>query len=454
MSRARRLLVLVIGLPLAAVAGLVAVNAFDPEATPEALALFKRRVVPFVPESGWALIAGFHAPAGEEPRAFASGRRQVAARRKPGARPAAAVKPLEVRAADELLCIPQEEDCVRKYAHRPESAAELASDNAVLLARYDELLRLRQLADVVELFDYYEAAVPHFSTVLRTQQVRLSEVGARVATGRVDEALAWLEADAAFHRLWLEEAGSLFTKMMAVRSLSRDFLLAGQVARSGHVATSAQWAILDRLAAPLTPPQRGVAPVLRFEAELFAGVLDQLIADSRTTSRIIEAPRLGAAIAAATLRRNATLNFAQPTFAGWLTLDAIPADQLPHAVEAIETRMREHLQPDWTWAYNFTGRGFVAEARPQFAEYVYRVRDLDALGSLVRCAIRLRRDGVAREAAAAFVASSAECIDPYTRRALEWDAERGEVSYKPRSPGQVKRFGGRGERVAFAVYPS
>ena len=114
--------------------------------------------------------------------------------------------------------------------------------------------------------------------------------------------------------------------------------------------------------------------------------------------------------------------------------------------------MRRHFQPGWTWAHNFTGRAFVAEARPQLAEYVYRVRDLDALAAITRCAIVLRRDGVARDAVQARIASSPECVDPHVRRAAGWDADRGELSFKAMSPGQVKRFGGRDGRVAFAVY--
>src|SRR4029079_16016021 len=118
---------------------------------------------------------------------------------------------------DELLCIPQDDDCVRKFAQRPESIREIVADNVVLLERYDELLRSRGLADVFEVFDYYGANLPHFSTVLRTQQLRLSLTGVDAAAGRTAEAIAWLERDGAFHRLWLVEAGSILTKMLAVR---------------------------------------------------------------------------------------------------------------------------------------------------------------------------------------------------------------------------------------------
>jgi hypothetical protein len=417
--------------------GIVGVNTFDRELTPQARDFFTRQPVAFVPASGWALLAGFHAPPGEEPRAWGTALHRASLQRKPGtALPRSAV-PLEVRAPDELVCIPQDEDCVRKYAQRPESIREIVADNSVLLARYDELLRSRGLTDVFEVFDFYEAILPHFSTVLRTHQVRLSLTGVDAAAGRTDEATGWLEADAAFHRLWLTEAGSILTKMLAVRTLSRDFLVAGQLARSGHPLGPAQWDRLERIV-----------------ATLFAKVLDEMRADSRTTSRIIESNRLGSTIAAATLRRNATLNFAYPVFAAWTTLDAVPTHELAHAIAKVEEDERIALEPDWTWIYNATGKGLVLEQKPQLAEYVYRVRDLDALASVIRCTVELRRRGIAREAAAAHMATSPACLDPYESRPLGWDAERGEISFRARAPKQVARFGGRGDRVTFAAYPA
>jgi hypothetical protein len=455
MNRLRRHPILAaLGVVLAILLALLGINAFDQELAPEARTFFTRPPVAFSQGSGWALLAGFHAPAGEEPRAFGAALHRASLQRKPGTASRAAVRPLEVRAADELLCIPQDMDCVRAFAQRPETIADLGADNAVLLARYEELLGSRGLADVFEVFDYYEAILPHFSTVLRVQQVGLSLAGVDAAAGRAGKAVAWLEADAAFHRLWLEEAGSILTKMLAVRTLSRDFLVAGHVARSGRELEPAQWEALARIAAPLTQAERGAAPVLRIEATLFAILLDRMIADSRTTSRIIEASRLGSSITSALLQPNATLNFAHPVFAAWTTLDPVPSHELARAIERVEEQERVHLAIRWSWLYNFAGKGLVREQKPQLAEYLYRVRDLDALAATIRCTIELRRHGVAREAAAAHVAASPACIDPYEGKPLGWDDGRGELSYRARSPKQVSRFGGRGDRVTFAVFPA
>ena len=88
-------------------AGLVVagINAFDRELTPEARAFFTRPTVKFSPESGWALLAGFHAPPGEEPRAWGTAIHKASLQRKPGSFQPRSAVPLEVRAPDELALV-------------------------------------------------------------------------------------------------------------------------------------------------------------------------------------------------------------------------------------------------------------------------------------------------------------------------------------------------------------
>jgi hypothetical protein len=447
----RRPGIVVAALIVLALAALVAINLVDQELSPEARALFAPPAPTFTRDSGWALLFGFNAPVDQDPRAYAEQLREAGAKRAWGAKRGVRAPEISVRAPSELVCSPESMDCIRVFAQRPESVAELAADNTVLLARYDELLRSTRLEDVTQAIDYYEE-IGYFNVMMRTQLVRMSEVGAAAATGKVDRAIAWLEADAAFNRLWLEEAGSILTKMLAVRGYSRGLLVAGQLARNAASLSPAQWEALERIAAPLSPSQRGVARVVRSEATLFAGVLDHMLSDPKTTAQLIDAPRLMGSIAALTMRRNATLNFAYPLFIGWTRLDAVPTEALAPAIEETRARIRHATQVDWTWAYNLPGKGIAAEQAPDLAEYIYRVRDVDALAATIRCVIALRRGGVAMEAAAAFVAASPACRDPYGGP-LGWKAESGELSFRARSPGQAKRFGGAGDRVVFAAYP-
>jgi hypothetical protein len=431
---------------LAAIASVVAMNLFDEELTPEARALFERPVRVFDKESGWAIIAGMNAPVATSPRDFSEQLWRVKRTRTPPH----ADGMLEVRAAAELLCQPESGDCVDMFRVKPGAAADLAADNAVLLARYDELLRSTDLADVTDALDYFKDS-SFFNVVMGTQRVRLSQAAAAAASGQVDAAIGWLESDAAFYRRWLEQSGSILSKMLALRGLSHDLLLAGQVARSTPFLDASQWDRLDAIVSPLTQGQRAFAEVARTEAGLFREILDRWVADPRATGEIIGAPRFGADVAGRTLKRNATLNFTRHLFEPWLRLDGVDSPGLEPAIEAAKAGIRRVTTADWKWLYNYPGKAIASESSPDLSEYVYRLRDLDALAALARCVIGLQRTRTGRDAAAAFVTQSKSCRDPYGG-AFEWNPGRAELSFRPRASGQAKRFGGRDDRVIFAAY--
>lgn len=437
-----------------AIAGLAAFSLRDEELTPEASILFARPA-PRLParDSAWALLAGFTAPAGDEPRDYGPKRRRTVTVTPAGLEyPRPNSSELALRAADELLCAPESRDCTLAFAVRPDSIHAAAADNAVLLARYDELLRVRGLGTTSEGFRYDTLYAP-VDVVMRVQQLRLSQIGVATALGRIDQALAWLEADAAFYRAWLEDPGEVLGMMLAVRGLTRALLTAGQVARAAPALTPDQLRTLERVTAPLTPSQRSIAAAVRAEAAGFTAIVDDLIASPRKIGAFYGASPFFSDIAARTIRRNATLNFAVAHYAPWTGLDAVATDALAPAIAGLRADAARHLEPGWSWAYNFTGHSVVAESPFDPGEYVYRLRDADALTGLVRCAVGLRAKRLPAVSAAAFVSSEPSCRDPYGARAFAWDPVRAELSFKPGFAGNVQRLGGHDGRVAFAPYP-
>ena len=435
---------------VAGLASLVAVNVVDEELSPEARAIFERPARQFSRESGWALLAGFNAPAGIDPRDYAVEPRRAGAVRRTARTPASGE--VAVQAPAELLCLPEAMDCVRAFAARPHFVDDMAADNAILLARYDELLRSSRLSDVVHGLDAWDT-FHQGGLVLGVQRMRMSQVGAAAARGRVDQALAWLEADVVFYRRWLEEADTLLSKMLALRAFTRPLLLAGQVARAAPGLDAAQAATLARITVPLTVKERGLAAPMRAEAVFFAEMLDELIAGPRATTQVTGAPPFMAELAGRTVRRNATLNFAAPLYANWMGLDDVDSANLAPAIERNRAMERERLAPDWRWLYNWTGRALTQEGHYDTSEYIWRLRDGDAFAGLMRCATTLAARKVPREAAAEFIAADAACRDPYGGRGFAWDPARGELSFKAMNEKNAERFGGRSGRVIFAPYP-
>ena len=439
---------------IAGFAVLAVVSLHDEELTPEARALFaKAKPRVFSRESGWALLSGFTAPAGHDPRDYAQLRRRTVTANTAGLSfPIPKTDELALRAADELLCAPESKDCVRAFAVRPDSIQAAAADNSILLARFDELLRARDLGATSELLRYNTLYAPA-DVVLQVQKLRMSQVGVATARGRIDQALAWLEADATFHRSWLGDSTEMLSTALAARGLTRSFLMAGQIARAAHALTPGQRQALERIIAPLTASQWSVATAIRSEAAGLAVLVDDMIASPRKTGAFLGASPFLAEVAGWTMRRNATLNFAVPHYASWARLDALPTDSLAPAIEELRAASRQHLARDWTWAYNFAGRSIVAEESFDASDFAYRLRDVDALARLIRCAVGLRANAIAVASAAAFVSSDPACLDPYLSRPFAWDAGRGELSFKPGFAGNVDRLGGGNGRVAFAPYP-
>jgi hypothetical protein len=228
--------------------------------------------------------------------------------------------------------------------------------------------------------------------------------------------------------------------------------MAGQVARAAPRISPAQARALERIAAPLTPSQWRIGPMMRAEARGVPEVIEDLRASPKTVGSVLGAPRWMADIAGVAIRRNATLNFAAPTFTRWERLDGVGTGAIAAAIEEIRAESRRHLEPDWGWFYNYVGHAFVAEQAFDAGDYAYRLRDGDALAALVRCVVALRASTITPEDAPSFVASAPPCRDPYLDRPFSWDGERATVSFKVGWPDNVKRLGGADGRVIFAPY--
>lgn len=436
----RRSVMLIAAATAVGAAGVAALVLVDEELTPEARSLYDRPTRAFVRDSGWAYLVGFDAPAGVDPRDHAvAGTATTREERVRRASRTPSGDGLTVRAAPELLCQPQTQDCVRAFAARLQAVDTMAADNAILLARYDALLRSTGLADVVHGIDPHDAF--HSGAVLLgIQRVRLSQVGAAAARGRLDPALQWLEADAAFHRRWLDEADTFLTKMLALRTFTRTVTVAAQIARAAPKLSHAQGQTLERITAPLGKREQGMAATIRTEAVLFSERLDEMMAGPR------------ADLASRTLRRNATLNFAAPLFAGRMQLDDVESHDLPAALERTRAAERAHLEPGWRWVQNYHGRALTADSHFDIARYLYRLRDAGALTAMMRCVVRLRAHGIAEASAAGAVAADPACRDPYLARAFAWDPAKAELSFRPQDEPSVERYGGSNGRVRFAPY--
>ena len=442
------------GVIAAAAAAVLVVNRFDQDLAPEAREYYASGATPPLDESsGFAMIVGLAAPAGEDPRRFAlAWAESVKAWARDGRRPPAASGQLTVRAAPEVICRPEEFDCPAQLGGKPQTVADLVADHAVLLQRYRELQGLSGLADAGIGIDF-EGPMANYGAVLQAQGVFLSDVAAKAAAGDFDRALADLEADAAFYRRWLGEGRLIVAKMVALRGLTRDLQLAMQVARRAGEATPSQRAALRRIATPLSPGQRSLRNPIRFEAAIVPLLVDRALEGRKARERMLagEGPLL-AHLMGMNLLRNATLNHAHQHFRLWEALDAVESRDLP--VRIAETRRQSDAmaRPQWHWLYNFGGKLLVARSWAGVDSYLYRIRNVDALAHAACAMFDLREHAIPPGDVEVYLANSATaCRDPYTGHPFRWDRATRRLWTASRDGGAVERFGGDG-RIAVAPY--
>ena len=101
----------------------------------------------------------------------------------------------------------------------------------------------------------------------------------------------------------------------------------------------------------------------------------------------------------------------------------------------------------WSWRapYNLAGKILLMGGPPDFTDFARRVGDLDGLQRLValQAAIVARR--IPNDRVAAFVADQDRALaSPYTGQPMQWDAEKGQLGFAPRSKRWSDlKFGGR-----------
>jgi hypothetical protein len=440
----------------AAVLLLLLVNQIDEDLKPEVRAYFESGRTPELTESsGFAMVVGLSAPVDQDPRKFAVEWSRAVATAAQERKPYPDTRDaLKVRAAPEIICYPDQFDCAERFKGKPQSILDLVADHSVLLSRYRELQQQTNLGDA-GILAVHDVPLPFYGTALSVQGVFLSQVAVMVAGGDFDGALRALEVDAAFYRRWLSEGRLIISKMIALRGLARDLLLAMQISRRMNEPTPAQREALRRIAAPLSPAEWALGNTIRFEAAGLADAVDRAKTGRKERQKMIaqENPYVAQLLGLALLR-NATLNFAYPSFTLWERLDSVESKDLGEQVGKVKNELRWMQEPQWNWLYNLGGKGIVAKSLDYDpGSYNFRIRDIDALAKLACAMFDIREYKVASEAVEAHLAQSASaCRDPYTGKPFRWDAATKRLWFEPKGSGSGERLGGTKERVGVSPY--
>jgi hypothetical protein len=418
-------------LVIVAYLAIVAVNWFDepPSADAQALA----RIVaerPIIPDgnNAYILFLGLSAPLQEDPFMRGQARNRFLTRIQPW------------KAGDDIIYLPGLEvqykasrvpaiaaiadacgkphadgaECLRLVHDDPAQVTHWLDSESWLLARYRQLVQLRQWRERVP--KDMAVPTPSYLVAMDGQLLLLMQAWQHARAGEGDAARALLQEDLAFWRMVLRSSDTLITKMIATTAVERNFALGNLALRDLHAAGQ-----------PATPPELWQSPITLAERSMqrpFAGEWHFQSGSMQPIADVFGTDRWSDWFKRPMLQVQATNNMGAARFrALGLRFDAdYPA--LPAAVRANAPRRSCRGV-----VYNFVGcvlSNIDSEAND--AQYGVRVADLEGERRATLLAAELRAAGPdAADLARRIQASPLK--DPYSGQPFEWDAAKRSIVF-------------------------
>lgn len=449
-----------LGLVVALIAIVVAINAFDENLSPEVKRLLQAPQNPLRDEENLYLaLMGFYALPGESP--IAVGKARVAAddlRATALAKdPQEAVAILQKKDDNPKLamvgnidfCQPLGKSCWTAVQDHQEEIGRSLKANAVLYRRYLELHRCR---------GYYETETPSYSMFtpfppLDVHRLFLANTALRIKTAKSTQekadALADLYNDVATWRRMLTGVGPVVSRLLAAASLHGDLLLLGDLIADPNVDIEALDHEVEAVLALVEDDDWKLSGVFAYEFRVAASLTDQ------TRKWMAASPPLPApdtapwwAVFAGRLENyfyklNATDNLRARQMLELQRLADSGAGEFLAERDAYRHWVTTNFDGGLKYAYNPAGRHLIAQFADAYTVYPLRAYDIQALLRLVRLGYEIRRQKLSAVEVAPFMRAHPQwSTHPVDGQTFAWDATERAMAMQPlgRSRGD-RRFG-------------
>lgn len=400
-------LAMVVGLPVLAYAGLVAINWNDEAPSAEAerlVAMYRDRPVVADADNGRVQME----------RLVTDAEAGYKAARSPG------ISAL-IEACNEPTA------CATALDSNPDAAKEWLDSEGWLLERYRRGISKPGWREEIP----EDGAAPWlaFQPILDAQKLHLLDAHRLALEGDAAAVRDLLQSDLVFWRRVLASSDLLATKTVAAGAIGRNFQF-GTLALRMLPAGLAEAAVPASWREPLTLPERSLVRTMAGEWHFTAKVLR-----GASTGASREEKELGDRLAGAMLQEQATLNRAAARVLRVGELSELPYDELGPALQGLA----EEPPPPSFRLYNPVGTMLDSTVTPgQYARYIVRISDLEGTRRAALLAATLRAQGVDAAQAGTAVAE-APLRSPYDGTAFEWDAASGAVVFNGLGEGERGR---------------
>jgi hypothetical protein len=441
-------LLVLAGVPLAA---LIAINAFDESLTPEAARYGEPRppAVP-EPENGYYALLAIAAGDGEDGAAYA---KAWVAEARSAAQENRMELRLEVKRAQRpVVCDAAQTSCVAAAAAKPAETASQLEAYREDLERYEKLIALRRYEEVLDYPLRVVTQFPPYRPVMGAHQAYVLRAALAAASGDLEGAVAAIERDIAFQRVMLSGARTVLGKAVASANYWRDLAFVADLLESRAAALAPLHARL----------QEGLKPIDRAALQVSSAIEIEFAFAKRFLKNPVTAEP-GHRVAASAeqfiyqlfYKPNATINREVGRFLAMAAATSMPVNQ--GSAELTRILQREAKMGLWEYFDNPAGNLLRRIAMPEDGADAYgrlRLHDLDGYNRLLGLRVEMMASGATADAAGAFVAKSdARFHDPYTGKAMTWDASARRLGFQARSKSIVNRKLFNGEKGWIYLQP-
>ena len=424
---------------------LVAINLIDEDLEPKAAAYGEPRAatVPEAENAYFAVLA-LNASDGVDSMAYArawQGEVKAAALEKRKEK-----LPESKRAKRPPLCEPRDAPCLAQLREKTDEIAQQLEAHKEDLVRYDTLIGYKRYEEILDYAPRADSTMAPYLLVASAQRAFLLRAAMEVEAGRLEEAVAALEKDFAFQRMLLGSSRTLIGKMVATANFWRDMQFVNELMQ---VRASEITPFLPRLRTALgalEPGNLNLGSTMETEYQVpkaaFRDLREGLVSQGMISGMVeggSVSDKMWDVVGLFFFKRNASLNRSFRYYSGMGAVMDAPANKLDEQLIAFNAA-QPPVGPQWNWVYNPVGKVLVDVAVPSFKEYAWRVHDLDALSRLLALRIDMLTAGVSAEQAAEFIGKSdAGLHNPYTRKPMNWDADKKRIYFEATS-ASTKRY--------------
>lgn len=427
-----------LGATVAMLLVVVAVNLRDEAHEPEVAALLAEQAPQPVAGNAYVYMQGLAAPLDADPNVAGEKRLLLLAEADQAGLPSIAADEMALPApGTKDGCDPFKRNCLVQVPEEKAQARAWLERHNRYAERCAEMERMPAWRET-HVPTSIRAPLPALKPLLSCQRIRFARATADLASGSPHAALSRILKGLELERRALSGSVSLLGKQIAIAAAARSLLTLADLTSAAPETIRREEKAVRAALQPLAADERSQATAFRNEFRPFIRYMKELEAKKGTIRMSEHFGEHGAYTWLADtllLSPGATINHQWKIRKAYLALEAAPAGEFAaarqradEALSALEARLTPGA------LYNPVGKVLSGTAVPDFAGYILRMHDLDALLRLaaLQAEIALVQDDKAIPA----LLAQARFADPYSGRPMAFDVDRKGLSFEPRALGE------------------